>query len=224
MLHIKKILVLFALFVLAVSMTFGQVRFGVQGGIGISNLIYKMPLDDPFDPTLVFHGGAMVEFGAIEGLAFGTGLMLTGKGGQQTMDFEQYSLNMKFRPYYLEVPAKIILHGRGVYGAVGPYAAYGIFGKEKVKLSPKIDEIDKMEYSRNLKFGNGKTNDFTPFEYGLLLEFGYESPMGVRILLKYQNGLSDMLPSKFSEEEGVSKVHNYTLGLSVAYMFNYAKL
>ena len=224
MLHIKKILVLFTLIILAVSMTFGQVRFGVQSGIGLSNLIYKVPLDDPFEPIMVFHGGVILEFGAMEGLAFGTGLLLTGKGGQQTMNFDLYNENFKYQSYYLEMPAKIILHGRGVYGAAGPYAAYGFFGKERYQLNPSTDEMDMVEKSRKLKFGNDYTDDFTPFEYGMLLEFGYDSPRGIRILLQYQNGFSDMLPSKFRHDVGISKVHNYTLGLSVGYLFNYAKL
>ena len=69
--------------------------------MGLSNRIDKTPENDPSKATLVFHGGGIIEFGKETGLAFGTGLFLTGRGWQYDLQGDEKD---RIRLYYLQVP------------------------------------------------------------------------------------------------------------------------
>lgn len=222
MLHIKKMTAFVSLLFVVVSMAFGQIRYGATVGVDVSNFLYKVPADDVTHLTQIFHGGALVEFGKQEGFAFGTGLILTGKGMKQSYEVGNYLERHTTNVYYLQVPAKVILHGKGVYGAIGPYASYGLFGKERTKYKPLSDEVDeRIQGSRNLKFGNELSDDFNPFELGLNVEFGVETKYGLRFMVQYQNAFTDNRPSDYKDLKGASKRYSYSVGMSVGYMFNY---
>ncbi|TNE53905.1 MAG: PorT family protein [Bacteroidetes bacterium] len=223
MLFLKKLAAILFLSLFCSPLLFSQVRFGLQGGVGLSNLLYHDPHPydtDPNDLTPVFQGGGMLEIGPSEGVAFTTGLLLVGKGAQYKDETDYYDAKFILRPYYLELPARIILHGRGIYGAVGPYLAYGVLGNFKTKTDPKGTEGRKSTYSTPIRFGNSDDDDLNPFGFGVTAVFGFETRSGFRILLQAEHCFTDMVPKDKRDYPDVEKIVPYTFGLSMMYMVN----
>lgn len=208
----KKLLTFFtaAVFALAfVSTATAQVRFGVKAGLNLANISFsnlgEVKPETSMLPT--FMVGGQVEFGLAENIGLGVGLQLQGKGVKSKTDFLGETVESKVTPMYLQIPVYLTYRNSGFFAGVGPYAGFGLFGKNKT------DGTD----SQNLKFGNSMDDDFAPLDFGAGLELGYEFG-SLRATASYNLGLANALPKDLVEGTDVKAKHG-VIGIAPAYLF-----
>ncbi len=198
----------------------GQVRFGVKAGLNLANIDYKTPVDNAHDILPTFQVGGVVEIGLAEAIAINTGVLLQGKGYRYTKENDAYTAKYSSNPIYLQVPVQLVLHGKGVYAAIGPYAAVGVMGKEKFELIPANNETGVIDEKADLIFGNDQTDDLRMFETGAGVELGYESKLGLLFTFNYQVGFTDTRPSYYSDAYIGEKATNWAASFCVTYLLD----
>ncbi len=130
----KKLNLLILVTLLTVSVSFAQ-RFGVKGGLSITNLKvenhdYNAKLGIHLGPTAEFH------FGNIFGLE--TGVLLSTKGGKE--DVSDIKINLTYLEFPVHCRAGYDFGATRVYGILGPYFGFALGGKYKDgDTSTKID-------------------------------------------------------------------------------------
>lgn len=139
----KKITLLLIFITLVISGTFAQ-RFGVKGGLNITNLNV---VGHDYNAKLGIHLGPVAEFhfGDIFGLE--TGVLLSTKGAKDN------DTDIKINLTYLEFPinfrAGYDFGTTRVYGILGPYLGFAVGGKYKDgDVSTKVDFGGEGELKR----------------------------------------------------------------------------
>lgn len=186
-----------------------QTSLGVKGGVNMSNF-YGDDLNDN-NVKIGFHIGLAADHEFMYNHAIQTGLFFTTKGAKYDGSFGSVSGEVSLNPMYLQLPVhyayKIdVSPGTRVVLHAGPYLAYGIGGKSKVKVSSSggSAETDGIDI-----FGD---NGFKRFDAGLGLGVGAEFGP-VLVDLGWDMGLVNI--------SGVSdgNVKNQNAYLSVGYKF-----
>jgi len=210
-----------------------QVRFGIKTGLNLANISYS---DDYIESSEVaisgsistgmvpaFHLGGVVEFDFGNHIGLSTGLELNVKGGSLDLDGllfgEPFTATAKTRPMYLQVPMALHFRNKGFYAGVGPYLAFGIGGKTKVKVESGGETGSDTDA---IEFGNNADDAFAPVDYGLRAELGYEFS-NFRASASYNLGLANAAPKDGVDEGDAAGLdfnyrHN-VIGISVAYFF-----
>lgn len=110
---------------------------------------------------------------------------------------------------YLEVPVNVVFHMNGVYVGAGPYAAFGLSGKEKyTDSSNPSNNVDK-----DVKFGSSNTDDLKRTDFGLNVLAGYQLTNGVNFGVGYGLGLSN------HSNDNTVTAKNKVFSISVGYSF-----
>ena len=198
----------------------GQVRLGVKAGLNLANIDYKVPVDYNPDILPTFHAGGIIEFGIGDVVAISTGMLLQGKGYKYTESNNDYTFKYRTNTVYLQVPVQVVLHGKGIYVAIGPYAAVGVMGKEKIETTPVNREVSPTKEERDLNFGNNQTDDYSALDAGACVELGYESKMGLRFTFNYQIGFADLRPSYHQDANLGDRSVFWAAGFSVTHMID----
>jgi len=160
-----------AFIVLAVAAS-AQVSFGVKAGLNLSTIT-----DTPDSKTKVgYKVGPTMEYAFYENMAIQTGLFLSSKGVKTDHDY-------KVNANYLELPVSFaykypVAFDTNIYANIGPYFAYGIFGKSKTTTGTVIDdytEVDTFDntlkyFDMGLTFGLGM--EVTQFNFGVNYDLG----------------------------------------------------
>lgn len=196
-------LVLAALFLSAASTVSAQ-RFGIKAGLNLANVSGDAE-DTKMLPTFLVGGQAEFDLGE-SGVGIGVGVQLSGKGFKQEFGGDDFKLN----PMYLQVPIQLIYRNGGFFGAVGPYAGFGIAGKAKFAGE-----------SESIEFGSSDTDDWAALDFGAGVEAGYEFSAGsglLRATASYNLGLSNVVPKDIADAEDVS-VKNNVIGIALAFLF-----
>lgn len=192
-----------------VTVASAQVNLGVKGGINMSNF-YGDELDDK-NVKIGFNVGLLVDYEFMYNSAIQTGLFFTTKGAKYDGSFEGVSGEVSVNPMYLQLPVhyayKIdVTPGTRVVLHAGPYAAYGVGGKAKVKLSSSEGSVESDGID---VFGD---DGFKRFDAGLGLGVGAEfGPFLVD--LGWDMGLVNISPV----DNG--NIKNQSAYLSVGYKF-----
>lgn len=210
----KKFLVLFALVAISMVSVNAQehVRWGVVAGMNVSKYTFT-----GFDNKIGFHAGVKAEVGLpqlAEGAYLDFGGLLTLKGAK----IDGGSLaSFKFNPYYLEIPVHIgykyaVNNDFSLFGNVGPYFGFGLFGKAKLKVNGDLSDYGYEDYgdistSENV-FGD---DGLKRFDFGLGLKVGAEFSRKYQVSLSYDFGLV-----KVEKDLGMK---NRNLMISLGYMF-----
>ncbi|GAB3946702.1 hypothetical protein GCM10028805_17650 [Spirosoma harenae] len=131
------------------------------------------------------------------------GFQLIGKGSKTTYTDGTSTTRMT----YLEVPAYILYNqdmpkqsGR-LFGGVGLYLAYGLWGK----INDSDNSYTVAAFDKNLGYKR--------FDAGLAFTAGYQMAQGLRLSLAYELGLVNIDPSASDYD----KLKNRSLSLNVAY-------
>lgn len=210
-----------------------QIRFGIKAGFNYA----QMPLSiDYFDFleedeeqmttgwSPAYHAGGVVEFGFGNYLGLSTGLQFTVKSGKREFSGEvlkePYTRTQHIMPMYLQLPLSLTFRGGGWYVAAGPYAAYAIAGKSKIRIESG-GTSSKM--SDDLAFGNEYGKDLSRLDYGAAFDLGYEFAGNFRLSASYQLGIANILPADVVEGandvRGDWSAKNNVAGLSLTYLF-----
>ena len=124
-----------------------QVGLGIRGGVNMSNL-YGDELSDK-NVQIGFHVGLAADYEFIPNVAVQSGLYFVTKGAKYSGELGSLSGDISMNPMYLQVPVHLaykmdVMPGTRIVFHAGPYAAYGVAGKSKLKLSlgDKSSEAD----------------------------------------------------------------------------------
>lgn len=102
---------------------------------------------------------------------------------------------------------------------LGGYISYTIAGTQKSELSQTVGGITQTDKSSlKMKFGNDKTDQLRPLDYGPSAMLGYELANGLYFRGHFNYGLANMLPQGNSD----ASTKSMSFGLSVGYFFGSA--
>lgn len=199
-----------------VSVSFGQVRFGVKGGLNIANQkiildFMGTSIDRSGDAIATFHIGGVADIPLGEHFSFRPELLLSGKGSNFDATTENGdNTKANIRPYYLEIPLNIVYRhqfasGLRFFGGAGPDIAYGLFGKAKAD-GQSSDVFEKGGYKR--------------FDFGLNILAGLELSSGITVSANFTPGLANIYDGEDISGAEDIKFKNTTFGISVGYMFS----
>lgn len=210
---------LFSLLVLALVLTmtaesFAQ-RFGVKGGLNLSNMLIKdddKTYSDDFKMKPGIHIGVTAEFPMTEMLSFETGLLLSTKGFKLSREGYEGKMSLNYLDIPLTGKASFDIESVKVYGVFGPYVGIGISGKSKFENTYEGEtEID----DDIVVWGSDKEeSDFKRLDFGLTVGAGVELN-AIQIGTSYNMGLANISPD--TEDGRTNK--NRVLQLSIAYKF-----
>ena len=198
-----------------------QTTFGVRAGFNYSTV--KSPKSGARIAKMYytpgFHAGFNAEIPVAEGLYIQPGLLFTSKGHKaKPLD----GLTYNEHTYYLEIPVNAVYKleaGTGnILLGVGPYAAYGLWGRGKYSGEPNDGEITKITFKKNGESTNGTMN-YKPFDAGINTLLGYEFPSRFSIQLNTQFGLIDFFDDNSNAFARAIILQNQVLGLSMGYRF-----
>ncbi len=168
----KKMRLTFVVAMLAVAVSVSaQLSLGVKGGMTMSNLNGDELTDK--NMKIGFNVGLLADYEINQSSAIQTGLYFLTKGSRYHGSFGSISGEVTVNPMYLQIPLhyayKIaVTPGTRVVLHAGPYAAYGVGGKSKGKVSIADQSIESKGVD---VFGD---NGFKPFDAGLGLGVGAE--------------------------------------------------
>lgn len=174
----------------------GDFRFGVTAGMNVANIT-----DSDADCRIGFNVGLRGEYNFTNNVFVDFGLSFTQKGCKYGEDGEEIKMN----PGYLQIPVNVgyrfnVGDNVSIFGATGPYFAFGVCGKTKVEalgLEAKTDFFDGDEGAN-------------VFDAGWGVKLGVEAK-GFQIGLGYEYGFTKV----FDE----TSCHNSNFMVNVAYMF-----
>lgn len=181
----------------------GDLRFGLTGGMNIANIT-----NQDSDCRIGFNVGARMEYGFTNNLYLGTGLIFTQKGYEIEEEIAGVEFSDKANPLYIQIPVHIGYHhnfgnGIGIFGETGPYLAFGVAGKIKVKGDTEIGYVEeKMDF-----FGDDACNVFD-------MGWGLRAGLNVKkfqIHLGYEYGFTKVIDD--------SSLHNSNFNIGVSYFF-----
>ena len=206
------------------SAAMSQITFGVQAGAVLSKPSTKVSTDfgteiKP-DSRFGFSGGliADIPFGD-EPLRMMPELKFVQKGAKYNFATTFLGQNIKLEGNsnvnYVELPVNLAyafkLGDNKLFVGAGPYAAYGLSGKNKATGSVNGEPAE--ETSEDVKFGS-EEGQMKRFDYGGNLMVGYFMKSGLMFKANYTRGFADL--SNGNDE----KYNNSYFGLSLAYFIN----
>lgn len=223
---------LFAAVLFLVTNIYAQPSVRVRAGINLANI---STTDDgrvnEAQQLTSFQVGLIGDLPLGGFFSFQPGLIYTGKGAKAQSGDENSANYYKatFNPYYLEIPANLVLKvpvglsGKIFVGA-GPYLAMGVSGKNKVEgkvlgvafsressIEFSNDDPTTLDYEEGAGFGIMKR-----FDYGLNGTAGIEGK-SIVLGINYGLGLAKLQSGSDNTEDNNNKnrVFSITVGLKL---------
>ena len=197
------------------------IHFGIMGGLNLQTIMGKdywgEKLTNKLSPGFHAGGNIILSFGP--DLYLQPGFLFSVKGARQ--DIITDNITKTTRLSYIEVPVSVLFRpqlgdGHILLGA-GPYAAYGVMGKERTKTGAITTEL-------TVKYLNNAADKPTSYVYyrgldaGANIFVGYELYGGLFCQLNAQMGLLKLNCDYDLPNDQASKT-NTGFGLSVGYRF-----
>lgn len=179
-----------------------EVNIGAKAGFNLSN--HGGDVDD-MDAKAGFHLGLTLDYEMVDKLYLLTGFELTTKGARKKIAGTKTRTN----PMYLQFPIHAgyklpVTPTSGFVFSAGPYMAFGVGGKNKVKAKSTVVKTDF--------FGSEEDGGLKRFDFGLGLALGYEFNR-YKISMGYDFGLVNI--SRSSSH----KMKNENAYLTFGYLF-----
>ena len=202
----------------------------LRGGLNLANVsISDNGNVDDAKMLASFQVGILGDIHAVSILYFQPGLLFSGKG-TKTQSGTEGSANWykaTTNPYYIELPATLILKSPGevkFFGGAGPYVAMGIAGKNKIegaffgtgfKSEKSIEWSDDDPTTLNNEEGAG-FGIMRRFDYGINGTIGVEGKSAV-FSVNYGLGLAKLQSGTNSSADNNNKhrVLSFTVGFKV---------
>ncbi|MVT08450.1 porin family protein [Chitinophaga tropicalis] len=192
---------------LVAGISFGQVRYGVVGGLNLSSITTKEKGESSETADLLagVRAGITADLHLVNEFYIGTGLLFAGKGSNA-----KGSDKTKLTLSYLQVPVNFMYKpqlgsGHLVLGA-GPYIAYGLKGKYKIDDGEVKGKLNAFKDEA----GDGKLKRL---DAGLGVVAGYELKSNLYVGIHSDLGLVNIADKKDF------KIRNTSFGVSVGYKF-----
>ncbi len=192
----RKIYLLIALtFVcnaLKAQSAFKKLKYGVKGGVNLATVALTgsyatQNIKDGVSNVSSFYFGGYAELFITKKISVQSGLSISGKGSKSDIDVNFLNIipinyKRKTNIMYLEIPVNAVFYYNNFYVGAGPYAAYGVVGKEIINAEPLPPP------NGNVKFGENP-GEITPFDYGANFLLGYQLKNGFNLGANYGLGL-----------------------------------
>lgn len=226
----SKLIFTVAILLLSFSV-FAQTQLGFRLGFNMSNEISKDASGNKFSTGFVpgFHAGVTADIPIAQSLYFQPGLLFSTKGAKVSRSNGGVSVTTLEVPHFLELPLNVIYksplgNGNLLLGA-GPYLAYGVGGKLKLKAQ-QTEKSYKLKFlndyssaDSSLNSTNGTTVPYgKPLDLGVNALVGYEFTNQISAQLNGQLGLRNLAPAIDGKQNGGS-FKNYQLSFSIGYKF-----
>lgn len=215
-----------------------QVQLGVRAGANFSNVVAKDEDGNKMSTSLLpgFHAGITADLALADEFYLQPALLFNTKGYQYKESESSVTVALNQHPYYLELPVNFIYkpalgNGHLLLGA-GPYIAYGVGGRWKLKAESGSSTLTrtgslefKNDYSLDSSLFGGNIEDLPeklpyakPFDVGASLLAGFEFAQKISVQLNGQLGLLNIAPTIDGQQTG-EVIKNMQFGLSVGYKF-----
>lgn len=204
--------------VMAVGISAGafaqETSFGVKAGVNLgqySNVADEMKDYQKMNPSFYLTGFA--DLPVAPQFSIQPGISLQGKGSKLSYDSDGLDGSVTANVMALEVPVNAVYYiptgsSGSVFLGAGPYAAYSLSGK--VKMKGDLGELGS-EGDYDIDFG-GDDKDQKPFDFGLNFMAGYRLSSGFIINAGYGLGLSNLSPSDNSDSKFSNRVLSFGIG------------
>lgn len=207
--------VLFVLLLVVISaQTYAQ-KFGIQGGLNLSNQVWKDDDDtysDEFKMLPGFNAGITLEMGFSDLIGLEVGLIADTKGFKIKEEVLGSEVTMKASLLYLDVPVLIKVGPSfgpaKIFAAAGPYVGFGLTGKMKMEAEGE-DETEDISWG-----SDEEEDDFKRLDFGAKFGIGAEV-MDFTLGAYYSLGLANLSPYT----DGGAKISNNLISISVGYKF-----
>lgn len=203
----------------------------VQGGVNLSNITTNQQGQIQKNSSLTsFNAGILDRIDLKGSLYFETGLLFNGKGSKSRINISsEDSYTATFNPFYLEVPADLVLRlsfpkKSKLFVDAGPYIAMGIAGQ--TKSEGNVGGVD-IKYSTDINFSNPKSNDdglaysdLKRFDYGINLGAGLDFRT-VLFKVDYGMGLSQVNATQIdpvSTDKNKYRTVSISLGVPLTFL------
>lgn len=225
-----KIFVLAALLIAAVSIHAQKSGIILRGGLNLANVTVSDNGNvDDAKALASFQAGIIGDIHLASVVYLQPGILFTGKG-TKTQSGTEGSTNWyraTSNPYYVEIPANLVLKTPGAvkfFAGAGPYLGIGVAGKNKVEGSiagVNFNSEDKIEWSNddpttlNNEEGAG-LGVMRRFDYGFNGTAGIEGK-SVVFSVNYGLGLAKLQSGTNSSDDNNNKnrVWSFTLGIKL---------
>jgi hypothetical protein len=177
---------------------FSQVRFGVEGGLVLSNIRYQT-----YKPEMAFiprvRMGGLMNIPLQDGWLLNAGLYYTGKGGKRDRTPPEMKIDSVItRTHYAELSFTggyrfDLDNGNHFVLQGGLYTAYGFLGKVEYKGKPERTErhLHRQDaYFRRVEFG-----------YNASLAHEWKDKLGLR--LEFSNSIINIRKRTYEREKNV---------------------
>lgn len=178
-----------------------------------------------------FHVGIVGDFELAKMFAFQPGILFTGKGtkSQTGNESETNYYKATSNPYYIEIPANLVLklplgQRSRIFAGAGPYLGIGVAGKNKAKgkyLGMSFENESEIEFSDDdpttLNFEEGAGfGVMRRFDYGLNGLAGIEVN-NVLFSVNYGHGLAKLQSGTDNSSDDLNKhrVWSFSIGFKL---------
>ncbi len=197
--------VLVVLFLLAMNNVYGEVSFGLKGGISVMNMVGEESSGENNESITGFSFGVFLTSETQEGFAFQPELLLVSKGTKA--DYSPYFIAVeKDRITYLEIPLLtkyIIPAGGGIGISLFAGGSLGLL----LGATYELTGIDAYYIADLLGISTTGTYedlgvDMNSIEFSLVFGFdvGFELPQGMLIIdLRYDLGLTSAYDTNLTD-------------------------
>src|SRR5690554_3948802 len=183
--------------------------YGIKAGVNLPNYHFNDDISD-FDTksSTNFHITAYLDAPISYNFYIQPGVSLQGKGAK-FYDNGTHSLTQN--TMWIEIPVNAVAKfytgdaGNFFIGA-GPYAAFGISGKNKWESDLGSAETD---------FNFGKDDDQKSFDAGVNFLAGYQLSSGLTLGAGYGLGLSDIAPNGSGSVKQNNRVLSFSVGFAL---------
>ncbi len=189
---IKRITLLVAVVALSTAV-FGQMTFGVKGGLNMTNMKFSASGSSVSNKTLVgYEVGGFANFSINDKMTFQPELLFAQYGCK--LDKNLYGTEMTWKMNYISIPLMFKYAMGAINLQAGPQLGY--------LLSSKVDGNDAMDGMAKL-------------DYGITLRAGYETESGLGLNVGYYFGLANL-----NDDSTVDMtIKNSGLQVGVSYKF-----
>src|SRR5690606_27204451 len=186
--------------------------YGIKAGVNLPNYSFSND-NNGFDTksSTNYHITGYLDAPITSNFYIQLGISLQGKGakfaeGEFFVDDYQITQNTMWLEIPVNAVAKFYTGNAGnFYIGAGPYAAFGLSGKNKVTSGGNSNDLGDFKF--------GKNEDQKSFDAGVNFLAGYQLSSGLTIGAGYGLGLSDISP----DGSGSYKQNNRVLSFSVGF-------
>ena len=220
----KKALFTIGLIILALSSFAQSVKFGIETGLNLSNLVETESGMSSSGSTLKgYRMGVFADVG-LGDWSLKPGLIYSTKGGRNDVagtianngSSYTYTGTEQLTFNYVEVPVNLLYHFPVVIGKIflggGPYVAIGTSGTDALSTTAINNGVTAFNStSTQVTFGSA-VGDFKKIDYGINLTGGLSLKSGLLFGVGYSTGLANLA------NDG-STLRNNVISFSVGFTF-----